>query len=196
MNIECTDGVKREFSSLYDHFVILGFDPLILDEDGGFVELGLPPGVNFRNAIDMVRQGGVLDSWFCHKGRRNQKRNPIFVSIPDLLSRFDWLAVSQSFGNMLETDVNKHMDFITKFSRRITYIYDFLAQNHGRRYSFNNYISGLDREKFKFGFGYKKSSHYFSREAGMTCFLIEDFDGQKYIVNSSILGYLKYIYVA
>lgn len=196
MKLKCLDGECREFIPLSDFYIRKGFDPYFLEKDGGFLQLGMPPDFSIITNLPLLKLGIKPKGYFWHWSRIYKKINPISLNAEEIIKEIDWVAFHPSMKNWRDDDFMGRMDLFTILARLFLKIWNFFALNHGKSYSVEYLIPGVDRENHKYFFGHKLIGFDYSFQFKEDRMLIEGEGHKFYEVNECILGYSKHVYIS
>lgn len=192
MQINCNDGLDRDFNYAFDCFVGSGFDPKLINDDGGLLQITISPHLGFINALSLASKGVVVPNCLQHYSDRSKKKNSQFVMCQDFLKNFKWIALAPSFKYFNEYQVNLSMGSLAILSRILTRFWDFINLRYSGRNSFPYYVKGIESKDFKYTHGYKIIG-YVHKESGWI--VVENGDSQ-ILISDSLLAYTQHLYLS
>lgn len=192
MKINCNDGLNRDFNYAFDYFVRAGFDPKLINNDGGLLQITISPHLGFINALSLASKGVVVPNCLQHYSGRSKKKNSQFVMCQDFLKNFKWIALAPPFKYFNEYQINSSMGSLTMLSRILTRFWDFINLRYGGRESFPHYVKGIESKDFKYSHGYKIIGYV---HEGSGWIVVEN-GGSQILISDSLLGYTQHLYLS
>lgn len=117
MKFMCTDGVVRDFESVGQRLIRLGFAPELLTRDGDFAQVGQMGDLTLMEAFQAIRQGRKLKGVLQHYTRRSRASNPIQLTMEQVVRDDDWLVLLPWALVSKQGDWRVNADLITKTAR-------------------------------------------------------------------------------
>jgi hypothetical protein len=201
MKIICADGLERDFISLFDLYVLKGFDPALLLKDGGLLSLNNPPGLSFSKLINLAKLGIISDGHFMHYSWKHKKINPISISEEKVLDGYKWLALSPAFKWQNQDQLlGMNLSLFTFFTRLTSKVIDFFLLNHNKKKTYESLVYAPENSDFKWATGYEYLEFvheaYFFKQKMIILSSNEASQDEFIYLHPTVLGWSMHVFVA
>lgn len=200
MKIICADGLERDFISLFDLYVLKGFDPALLLKDGGLLSLTNPPNLSFSQLIQLSKLGIISNSHFMHYSWLNRKINPVSIVEDKILDGYKWIALSPAFKWENQDQLfGVKLGLFTFFIRCASKVINFLILNHDKKKMHESLVYAPKDSDFKWGTGYEYLTTMHDNNFKEKMIILNETtrDENRFIyLHPSVLGWSMRVFVA
>lgn len=200
MKIICVDGIEREFISLFDLYVLKGFDPALLLKDCGLLSLTNPPNLSFLQLIQLSKLGIISDGHFMHYSWMHKRINPISIAVDIVLDDYKWIALSPAFKWENQDQLfGINLSPFTFFIRCASKVINFLLLNHDKKKMHESLVYAPKNLDLKWGVGYEYLTTMYDSNFKEKMIILneKEEDEDKFIyLHPSILGWSMRVFVA